>query len=162
MLKILTKRITPTVESVLDDYQAGFRAGRSTAEQVTNLRILSVRRVQGKRLKSILEFVTTEKHLIGCGMTLYEQYWGNVELMRALWEHSSNLMRSQQTKWGLELNLARNSYVVLGWDKGVFCRQIFSMSFWRRLEAEKFKSWQVAFVFKDCWWITFDSLMTSH
>ena len=40
MLKILKRRITPTVESVLDDYQAGFEAGRSTAEQVTNLRIL--------------------------------------------------------------------------------------------------------------------------
>ena len=29
------------MESVLDDCQAGFRAGKSTAEQVTNLRILS-------------------------------------------------------------------------------------------------------------------------
>ena len=40
MLKILQKRIVPTVESVLDDCQAGFKAGRSTVEQVTNLRIL--------------------------------------------------------------------------------------------------------------------------
>ena len=40
VLKTLQRRITPTVESVLDDCQAGFKAGRSTAEQVTNLRIL--------------------------------------------------------------------------------------------------------------------------
>ena len=38
MLKILQKRIVPTVESMLDDCQAGFRAGRSTVGQVTNLK----------------------------------------------------------------------------------------------------------------------------
>ena len=40
MLKILQRRITTAVESVLDDCQAGLRAGRSTEEQATNLRIL--------------------------------------------------------------------------------------------------------------------------
>ena len=40
MLKILRRQITVTVESLLDDFQAGFRAGRRTAEQETNLRIL--------------------------------------------------------------------------------------------------------------------------
>ena len=41
MLKILQKRIVPTVESLQwDDCHAGFRAERGTSEQVTNLRIL--------------------------------------------------------------------------------------------------------------------------
>ena len=40
MLKILQKRIASTVESLWDDCQAGFRAGRGAADQVTNLRIL--------------------------------------------------------------------------------------------------------------------------
>lgn len=40
MLKTLQKRIAPTAESLLDDYQAGFRVGRGTVEQITNLRIL--------------------------------------------------------------------------------------------------------------------------
>ena len=40
MLKILRRQITATVESVLDDCQACFRAGRRTAEQETNLTIL--------------------------------------------------------------------------------------------------------------------------
>ena len=40
MLKILQKQIVPMVESVLVDCQVVIRAGRSTVEQVTNLRIL--------------------------------------------------------------------------------------------------------------------------
>ena len=41
MLKILQRRITLAVKPVLDDRQAGFRAGRSTAKQkVSNLRVL--------------------------------------------------------------------------------------------------------------------------
>ena len=41
MLKIIQKRITPRVEEVLSESQAGFRRGRSTVEQITTLRILN-------------------------------------------------------------------------------------------------------------------------
>ena len=54
-LKILQRRITPTVESVMDDCQAGFRSGRRTAEQVTNLRILCPPKNR-TRIKSVLQF----------------------------------------------------------------------------------------------------------
>ncbi len=41
MLKIIQKRITPRVEEVLSESQAGFRKGRSTVEQITTVRILN-------------------------------------------------------------------------------------------------------------------------
>ena len=60
ILTILQRRITPTVESVLDDCQASFRAGRSTAEQVTNLRILS-EKYNKNGSKVFLNFVDCKK-----------------------------------------------------------------------------------------------------
>ena len=60
MLKILQRRITPTVESVLDDCQAGFRAGRRTAEQVTNHRILCEKYIEHGS-KVFLNFVDYRK-----------------------------------------------------------------------------------------------------
>ena len=60
MLKIPQRQITPTVESVLDDCQAGFRAGRRTAEQVTNLRILCEKYIENGP-KVFLNFVDYRK-----------------------------------------------------------------------------------------------------
>ena len=60
MLKILQRRITLAVKPVLDDCQAGFRAGRSTAKQVTNLRVLSEKYIeQGSNV--FLNFVDYRK-----------------------------------------------------------------------------------------------------
>ena len=53
--------VTPTVESVLDDCQAGFRAGRRSEEQVTNLRILS----EKKHRTRLLNFVDYRKAFYG-------------------------------------------------------------------------------------------------
>jgi hypothetical protein len=41
MLKIIQKRITPRIEEVLGESQAGFRRRRSTVQQITTLRILN-------------------------------------------------------------------------------------------------------------------------
>ncbi|KAK2552755.1 putative RNA-directed DNA polymerase from transposon BS [Acropora cervicornis] len=60
MVKILQKRIAPTAESLLDDYQAGFRVGRGTVEQVTNLRILCENYIEHD-LKVFLNFVDYRK-----------------------------------------------------------------------------------------------------
>ena len=60
MLKIPQRQITPTVESVLDDCQAGFRAGRTTAEKVTNLRILCEKYIEHGP-KVFLNFVDYRK-----------------------------------------------------------------------------------------------------
>ena len=41
MLKIILNRLQPQAEDFIAEEQTGFRAGRSTAEQIFNLRILS-------------------------------------------------------------------------------------------------------------------------
>ena len=46
MLKIILNRLKPQVEKIIAEEQAGFRAGRSTAEQVFNLRILCEKYLQ--------------------------------------------------------------------------------------------------------------------
>ena len=40
MLKTLLNRLKPQAETIIAEEQAGFRAGRSTTEQIFNLRIL--------------------------------------------------------------------------------------------------------------------------
>ena len=40
MLKILQKRVPPRIEEILSESQVGFRPGRSTTEQITNVRLL--------------------------------------------------------------------------------------------------------------------------
>ena len=40
MLKTMLKRLKPQAEKIIAEEQAGFRAGRSTTEQIFNLRIL--------------------------------------------------------------------------------------------------------------------------
>ena len=46
MLKIILKRLKPQVEKIMDEEQAGFRAGRSTTGQMFNLRILCEKYLQ--------------------------------------------------------------------------------------------------------------------
>ena len=40
ILKIILNRLKPQAETIIAEEQAGFRAGRSTTEQIINLRIL--------------------------------------------------------------------------------------------------------------------------
>ena len=46
MLKILLYRLKPQAETIIAEEQAGFRPGRSTTEQISNLRILCERYIQ--------------------------------------------------------------------------------------------------------------------
>ena len=46
MLRILLKRLKPQAEEIIKEEQAGFRAGRSTTEQIFNLRILCEKYLQ--------------------------------------------------------------------------------------------------------------------
>ena len=46
MLKIILNRLQPQAEEIIAEEQAGFRAGRSTAEQIFNLRILCEKYLQ--------------------------------------------------------------------------------------------------------------------
>ena len=46
MLKIILNRLKPQAEKIIVEEQAGFRAGRSTTEQICNLRILCEKYLQ--------------------------------------------------------------------------------------------------------------------
>ena len=46
MLKIRLNRLKPQAEKIIAEEQAGFRAGRSTTEQIINLRILCEKYLQ--------------------------------------------------------------------------------------------------------------------
>ena len=46
MLKVILNRLKPTAEEIIAEEQAGFRAGRSTTEQIFNLRILCEKYLQ--------------------------------------------------------------------------------------------------------------------
>ena len=46
MLKIILNRLRPQAEKIIAEEQAGFRAGRSTSEQIFNLRILCEKYLQ--------------------------------------------------------------------------------------------------------------------
>ena len=46
MLKILFNRLKPQAEKIIAEEQAGFRAGRSTSEQIFNLRIMCEKYLQ--------------------------------------------------------------------------------------------------------------------
>ena len=49
MLKIKLKRLKPQVEKIIAEEQAGFRAERSTTEQIFNLRILCEKYLQNQQ-----------------------------------------------------------------------------------------------------------------
>ena len=46
MLKVILNRLKPQEEKIIAEEQAGFRAGRSTTEQIVNLRILCEKYIQ--------------------------------------------------------------------------------------------------------------------
>ena len=46
MLKIILNRLKPQAEKIIAEEQAGFRAGRSTTEQILNLHILREKYLQ--------------------------------------------------------------------------------------------------------------------
>ena len=46
MLKVILNRLKPQAEKIIAEEQAGFRAGRSTTEQIFNLRVLCEKYLQ--------------------------------------------------------------------------------------------------------------------
>ena len=49
MLKVILNRLKPQAEEIIAEEQAGFRAGRSTTEQIFNLRILCEKNLQNQQ-----------------------------------------------------------------------------------------------------------------
>ena len=54
MLKVILNRLKPQAEEIIAEEQAGFRAGRSTTEQIFNLRILCEKLCQNNRTISLI------------------------------------------------------------------------------------------------------------
>ena len=50
MLKVILKRLKPQAEEIIAEEQAAFRAGRSTTEQIFNLRILCEKYLQHQKI----------------------------------------------------------------------------------------------------------------
>ena len=53
MLKIILNRLKPQAEEIIAEEQAGFRAGRSTTEQIFNLRILCEKYLRISRISTM-------------------------------------------------------------------------------------------------------------
>ena len=50
MRKVILRRLRPIAEELLSEQQAGFRAGRSTNEQIFNLRIIQENYTEHQKL----------------------------------------------------------------------------------------------------------------
>ena len=83
------------MESVLDDCQAGFRAGRRTAEQVTNLRILCEKYIEHGS-KVFLNFVDYRKE--------YDRVWHY-----AIWAELRNYGKDENIARALEQLYAKST-----------------------------------------------------
>ena len=61
MLKIILNRLKPQAEKIIAGEQAGFRAGRSTAEQIFNLRILCEKYLKHQQQNLYHVFIDSNK-----------------------------------------------------------------------------------------------------
>ena len=70
MLKVILNRLKPQAEEIIAEEQAGFRAGRSTTEQIFNLRILCEKYLQHQQ-NLYHVFIDFKKPLTEYGMQPY-------------------------------------------------------------------------------------------
>ena len=70
MLKVILRRLIPIAEELLSEEQEGFRASRSTNEQIFNLRIIQEKYTEYQN-RFIIYSSTLKKLLIGYGMQNY-------------------------------------------------------------------------------------------
>ena len=74
MLKVILNRLKPQAEEIIGEEQAGFRAGRSTTEQIFELRILCEKYLQHQQNLSSL---ISKKPLTEYGMQPYGPPYGS-------------------------------------------------------------------------------------
>ncbi|WP_419626898.1 reverse transcriptase domain-containing protein, partial [Thiolapillus sp.] len=75
MLTIILNRLKPQAEEIIAEEQAGFRAGRSTAEQIFNLRILCEKYIQHQQELSHV-FIDFKKAF---GRVLHAALWATMK-----------------------------------------------------------------------------------
>ena len=76
MLRVILDRFKLQAEKLIAEEQAGFRAGRSTTEQIFNPRILCEKYLQHQQ-NLYHVFIDFKKHLTGYGMQPYGPQCGN-------------------------------------------------------------------------------------
>ena len=85
MLKIILNRLQPQAEEIIAEEQAGFRAGRSTTEQIFNLRILCEKYLQHQQNLYFIDFKKTIDRV--CHEALWatmRKYNINASIIRAI------------------------------------------------------------------------------
>ena len=85
MLKIILNRLQPQAEEIIAEEQAGFRARRSTNEQIFNLRILCEKYLQHQQNLYHVFIDFSKRPLTGYGTKPYVQL-GNTTSMQASYE----------------------------------------------------------------------------
>ena len=70
MLKVILNRLKPQAEEIMAEEQAGFRAGRSTTEQIFNLRILGEKTSNNSRICTMSSLIS-KRPLTEYGMQPY-------------------------------------------------------------------------------------------
>ena len=75
MLKVILNRLKPQAEEIIAEEQAGFRARRSTTEQIFNLRILCEKYLQHQQ--NTMSSSISKKPLTEYGMQPYGPPWGS-------------------------------------------------------------------------------------
>ena len=104
MLKILQARLQQYVNQELPDVQAGFRKGRGTRDQITNIHWIIKKKQESSRKTSISALLTMPKLLtvwitINCGK--FSQRWEYQTTWPASWEICMQV-RKQQLELDME------------------------------------------------------------
>ena len=81
MLKVILNRLKPQAEDIIAEVQAGFRAGKSTTEQIFNLRILCEKYLQHQQ-NLYHVFIDFKKPLTEYGMQPYGPPCGSTILVQ--------------------------------------------------------------------------------
>ena len=96
MLKVILNRLRPQAEELLSEEQAGFRAGRSTVEQIFNCRLIIEKHLQHQRdmFHNFIDFKKAFDRVWHKGLWSVLRGFnideGLVLLIQALYEHSSS------------------------------------------------------------------------
>ena len=95
MLKVILNRLKPQAEEIIAEEQAGFRAGRSTTEQIFNLRILCEKYLQHQQ-NLYHVFIDLKNALTEYGMQPYGPPYGStISVQILLAPLSSSMTRLQ-------------------------------------------------------------------
>ena len=103
MLKILQTRLQQYVNHEIPDVQAGFRKGKGTRDQITNIRWV-IEKQESSRETSISAWLTMPKPLTVCITTNCGKFWRRWEYQTtwpASWETCMQV-RKQQLELDME------------------------------------------------------------